>query len=74
VRLQRLTIDGKRTNLLKAFPSSQRPVLAEVFAAIYQDNKNLQQAQSLVETIVSRLKRARRGRKVRSVLRRAERA
>ena len=61
VRLQRSTIDGKRTNLLKAFPPSQRPVLAEVFAAIYQDNKNLQQAQNLIATIVSRLKRTRGG-------------
>jgi len=59
-RLKRLPIERRRINLLKSFPRSQRPVLTEVFAAIYQDDKNLQQAQSLIETIVSRLKRARR--------------
>jgi molecular chaperone HtpG len=60
-RLQRLGADRLRTNLLKTFPPSQRPILTEVFAAIYRDDKNLRQAQSLIETIVSRLKRTRRG-------------
>jgi molecular chaperone HtpG len=60
-RLKQLPIKRQKATLLKNFPRSQQPVLSEVFAAIYQDDKNLQQAQKLIETIVSRLKRARRG-------------
>jgi hypothetical protein len=60
-RLQRLVTHAQKTNVLRAFPAGQRPVLTEVFAAIYQDGKNLQEAQSLIDTIVSRLKRTRRG-------------
>lgn len=67
VRLNRrwelLSTNGQKANLLKNFSPSQRPILAEVFAAIYQDDKNLQQAHDLIETIVSRLKRTRRGSK-----------
>jgi len=62
-RLQKLlnvASESRRTNILRTFPHSQRYVLAEVFAVIYQVEGNLQQAQSLVDVIVSRLKRARK--------------
>jgi septal ring factor EnvC (AmiA/AmiB activator) len=62
-RLKRLSIERQRSNLLRGFPRSQRPVLTEVFAAIYQDDKNLHQAQYLIEAIISRLKRTRGGTK-----------
>jgi hypothetical protein len=62
-RLQRLGTSRPKTNILKIFPPSQRPILTEVFAAIYRDDKNLQQAQSLIEAILSRLKRTRRASK-----------
>jgi uncharacterized coiled-coil protein SlyX len=62
-RLRRLRTDHHRTTLLESFPRNQRSILDEVFNAIYERDKNLRQAQSLIETIVSRLKRTRRGSK-----------
>jgi hypothetical protein len=56
-RLRWLTTNRHRTNILATFPPRQRPILNEVFAAIYRGEKNLKQAQSLIETIVSRLRK-----------------
>lgn len=64
-RLRGVSSESRRTNILRTFPPSQRQVLVEVFAAIYQGEGSLQEAQALVDTIVSRLKRARGGRRQR---------
>ncbi|MGB9510737.1 MAG: ATP-binding protein, partial [Candidatus Acidiferrum sp.] len=69
-RLGRVASDSRRMSILRAFPPSQRPLLVEVFAAIYQADDNLQHAQTLVDTIVSRLRRARRRPRKRKIARR----
>jgi hypothetical protein len=60
-RLVGVAAEARRIDIIRTFPQSQRQVLGEVFAAIYQGEDNLQQAQALVDAIVSRLKRSRRG-------------
>jgi molecular chaperone HtpG len=60
-RLRRLETDRQRTNPLERFPPSQRCILTEIFTAIYEEDNSLHQAQSLIDTILSRLKRRRRG-------------
>jgi hypothetical protein len=58
-RLLGVASESRGTNILRTFPQSQRQVLGEVFAAIYQGENDLQQAQALIDAIVSRLKRVR---------------
>jgi hypothetical protein len=60
-RLKGVASQSRRTNLVRALPPSQRQVLVEVFAAIYQGEANLQQAQALVETIAKEIARSAAG-------------
>lgn len=60
-KVLKLNTMGSRESVFSRFKPDQRSILAEVFNVIYQSSDDLQEAQALVDRIIGRLKRGRRG-------------
>lgn len=58
-RVLRINVAQRGEHIFVNFTSTQRTILTQVFNTIYQSTDNLQRAQKLVDTIISRLNRKR---------------